>query len=177
MPVRSPLFAELLLPALARGVRDGLPGCARWTARLLPLGRGQHDRLLLPEGARWPSALFRMALELDPEDCASRHHLIEELSSALDYATHEVPAGILWDEKGVSTVEQLDELLAEVAEMELHMEISGVREVQGKNLVDLAEFCRFHLTAYRGFLEGHPEGESYHEYLDRTYTSASGTRH
>ncbi|QDV07494.1 hypothetical protein Poly30_30200 [Planctomycetes bacterium Poly30] len=166
-PLRLPLFVEVLFPALVRGVEAGTPGCARWTASLLHLVRGRQERHFLPKEARTEAGLLRLALELDPSDGAARLQLIQELSAALEYATHEAPDTVLWDQDAVTTKAQCDELLAELVEMERHMGIAGVAELQEKNLVDLAEFCRFHLTSYRAFL-GQREGkESYRQFLDR----------
>jgi hypothetical protein len=167
-PVRVPLFLEVVFPALVRGVTRDAPGCARWTAGLLHVVREREERLQLPEGARTEIQLLRKALILDPSDGASRTHLVEELSSAMEYATHEAPSMMLWDQGPVTTQQQCDELLAELAELEHHMKIADITEVRDGKLADLAEFCRFHLTAYRAFLGTRQEKESYLDFLERT---------
>ncbi|QDU58590.1 hypothetical protein [Aeoliella mucimassa] len=162
-PVRSPMFREVIFPALHAGLRDRLPGCARWMAGFYPQLYKSPDCLSkLPAGQRTYRDLLRLAIDQDPIDALARGKLIDSIAGALDFAIHEVPDGVLawWTSNSVS-LEECHILQAELAEFEALAKQHGNEQEHA----ELIEECRYHFTAYADYLERRPEFTRYAEYL------------
>jgi hypothetical protein len=95
VPTRMPLFRRVLLPALAAGVFEEEPGCARWLAHHKVL-LAHADLSPLPNHLRTPDALLREAVRVDPSDGRARRCLVDGRASYLEYTLHELPAGVLY---------------------------------------------------------------------------------
>lgn len=162
-PVRIPLFREVLFPALRAGLQAREPGCARWLAGFAQLlyksaeCQGQLD----PEH-RGEAGLLREALRVDPLDTRARARLITSMTGALNYALHELPAGVLYGHDG-ATIEQCAELRADLDELESLVTAHGTRA----EYEDLINDCRYHFTAYADYLARHLEFLSYEDYLTK----------
>ncbi len=111
-PIRHPLLAELILPALLRGYRDARPNAARWLALFSldgPNWPRVYDELRclgMPEFD--PLDLLREALESEPGDSRAAHALLHHLAERFDFLTHEVPLAVLSDDTA-AWWQQLDE--------------------------------------------------------------------
>jgi hypothetical protein len=161
IPVRMPLFRQVIFPALLSGYRDALPGCARWLAGFPHLlCRAPECLQQLGMAERGRVQLLRTALKQDPNDRLAIRILIEALASEFEYALHEVPAGVLYDSRG-ATAEQCGELLRETHEFYGH--------VVGENMLDeyreLIDDCRLHFAAYAKYQNNRDRFKNYQEYL------------
>jgi hypothetical protein len=153
LPVRAPLFDRVLLPALADAVLRGIPASARTLAFFEALLAGSD---LLPEHLRTPRQLLREALRVDPADDLARIRLAERLARDLDYALHELPAGVLWDANSASA-SQCEELLADLNEL-----IALERAVRSAEWLAHAEL---HFKSYREWLLSDRSAGSYERFL------------
>lgn len=144
IPVRAPLFVEIILPALVRGLESAEPGCARWLADFdSQLAKAPYDPIGLPDGLRTRAGLLRRALIDDPSDQRAARMLVEELADRLGYSIHEVPAGVLWDNNGATT-DQIALLQQDLAEFQGLIESLDLSE----EYADLVRACEFHYTEY-----------------------------
>lgn len=160
--VRFPLFREVLVPALVRGVQANEAGSARWLGCLM--GRwAQNSNLLeaLPEEMRTSRGLLLAALRLDAGDQRARRALVEEMAAYLAYTLHELPAGVLYGFDG-ATVEQcrdLTEMLSEFREQ--------VRLLGESRYAELIADCEQHYTAYPKYLTSRAAHDTYAAFLAR----------
>jgi hypothetical protein len=160
IPVRFPLFRRVLFPALSEAIVAGNPGATRWLAHFSNL-MFHIDLSSLPEALRNRFGLLQEALRVDANDVTARRALVREQEYVLDYAIHEVPAGVLDGTDG-ATVEGCTQLLEMLADFKRNVEILGVQD----ELVDLIDACDLHLNAYRDYLITPGEHQSYEAFLD-----------
>ncbi len=159
VPIRFPVVARVLLPALNQGVLDGVPGCLRWLATF---SRGSQPDARLPEHLRTPVGLLKEAIRVDPRDRRARIRLLEIWAPTLRYSLHELPAGVLYGHNGATIaecgelLELLDEFRAHVAESELSAQYA-----------DLIADCDLHFRCYREYLSQPPPRESYEAFCER----------
>lgn len=157
--LRYPLLAEVILPELLEGYRQGRPNNARWLALLSLTGRGAIDAevyqvMRLQGMPEWyPPQLLREALTADPSDEQAAHALILYFEETFDYWTHHVPNGVLTDDTATWRTE--------LAEFErLVMQYPTGRdfgfEVRG---------WRLHCDAWEEYLSGEHDSESYADFL------------
>lgn len=159
-PVRFPLFRQVLLPALADGMKRELPGCARWLAQFESL-LVNSDAGALPDRLQSSVGLLREALRVDAADQVARRRLVSRWSSYLDYTLHELPAGVLYGQNG-ATAEQCGELLELLAEFSGHVQALGETE----KFAELISECDFHFRSYREYLLQSRPGGSYERFLE-----------
>ena len=146
--VRRALFERVLFPALAAGLDEGVPGCARWLAGLETyLAHCPACRERLGPGRASPRALLRLAVATDPADGRSRDRLIRLIADGFDYALHELPTGVLYSHDGATPAE-CDLLAAELAEFRSLLAADG----RAAAYADLVEACAFHFAAYKQYL-------------------------
>ncbi len=164
LALRMPLFREIMLPALRRGLDAGRGDCARWLASLYELVERSTDYPEIEAAIGDRRDLLVRAMELDPMDRESRRRLIEGDASYLDYTLHELPAGVLvgMGPNGGATPEDCLKLNERVDEFEGHTKLAGV----AANYHDLVERCRLHYNAYREYLLDRLDS-SYEEFLRR----------
>ncbi|MCX6950873.1 MAG: hypothetical protein NTV51_01605, partial [Verrucomicrobia bacterium] len=173
LPVRMPLFREVLFPALLAGLRHWRGDCARWLAGFDQLlYHSPECRVQLPEGSRSAPGLLRRALAVDPGDVRSKRRLLAILRSRFDYVLHELPDGVLYGADG-ATPAQCEEMLEELREF-----AALVRECGGEaEDPALIEDARFHLVAYRDYVQTRQEGETYADYLAQRGPAGPGGAH
>lgn len=160
-PVRMPLFRKVLFPVLLRGYQARLPGSARWLAGFAQLLYKSPECLAnLPESARSAHGLLLAALEMDRNDALARGRLLHILRSRFEYALHELPAGVLYGQDG-ATAEQCDEMEEELLVFGSLIDACGTTVDDH----DLLEESRFHIRAYREFLESRKPGDTYETFL------------
>jgi hypothetical protein len=160
-PIRFPLFREVLFPALKAGVQERRPGCARWLAHFgLLLAKLPECQSQLPAQLQSSYGLLHEALDLDPEDAASRKRLANLLRDWLEYSIHEVPEGVLFDADG-TTIERCVELQSELVEFEELVSKTGLE----KGDAELISDCRFHFQAYADYLASDSDFTSYRSYI------------
>ena len=163
VPVRLPLFREVLFPALHSGFRRNVPGCARWLAGFYQLlYKSPECRCQLPPDARSVVGLLRAALRIDPADALSRSRLIREIQWQLEYSLHELPELLLYGNRG-ATMEDCEKLRADLVEFECLIQDHAAEEDHS----DLIEECKFHYTAYAAFLNRRQDFDSYESYLQQ----------
>lgn len=161
IPVRFPFFQRVILPPLAEGVRKRQPGCARWMAFFGDLlNECPEAKDHLPAHLRTQRDLLKEALLLDPHDEIARKHLIDIDASYLEYSTHELPAGVLY-EANAATAAECEELCALLVDFVEQVKLAGLYDrYQGQ-----IKKCTFHFIHYRNYLlAGCPSG-SYEDYL------------
>jgi hypothetical protein len=162
--IRQPLFRRAVLPTLLAGLRDGMPGCARWLAGLAQnLSQCKECRAQLPEDERTEVALLRVALRRDPDDRASRRRLIAALADGFAFSLHEVPSGVLYDMNNGATIEECGWLLDELEEFRGLVQEEELAE-KYRNLIRDGSF---HFQSYRRYLADREGTSSYAEYLSR----------
>lgn len=155
IPVRFPFFQRVILPSLVNGVTNKRPGCARWLAffgNLLSKCPEATDHL--PAHIRTPRDLLKEALLLDSHDEIARKHLIDMDASYLEYTTHELPAGVLYEANGATAAEceELCDLLVDFTE---NVKLAGLYD----RYQDQITKCEFHFVHYRDYrLSGCPGG-------------------
>jgi hypothetical protein len=161
LPIRMPLFRQVVFPALRAGMDAGIPGCARSLAAFSQLLYKSPDlSASLPEDQRTELGLLNTALRLDPSDVRARSRLIAIMERQLKYAIHEAPAGVLYGIDG-ATIEQCEELHNCVAVFGQHVATMGI----GDRYEGLISECRLHFTAYADYLAKHANYSSYASYL------------
>lgn len=161
IPVRFPLFRQILLPALSDGVKRELPGCARWLAQFESLlVNAQWEGL--PDHLQSAVGLLREAIRVDPDDQLARRRLVKRWESYLDYTLHELPGGVLYAQNGATT-EQCGELLELLDEFRGHAQLIGEEE----KFAELISDCNFHFRNYREYLLQERPGGSYEGFLER----------
>jgi len=160
-PIRQPLFAEVIFPALLRGLLEGSRVCARWLGSAPATLFSPSQRSLLPEGLRSPVDLLAFAAD-GGKDARASASLAAELARLLGDAVHEVPAGVLYDSHGASA--------SELAELQSDLELFCVT-VDQLDLRDhhaaLIDKCRYHFDRYQGWLSQPTRSTSFSEYLDQ----------
>ena len=162
VPVRRPLFERVLFPALAEALDARVPGSARWLAGLsqhLHRCRACMERLGHDRSSEW--ALLRAAAAQDPADGLSRRQLVRLIADHLRYTLHELPAGVLYGVDG-ATVDQCDELLAELEEFRALVAMEGQSHDYGQLMSEWGH----HFRAYKRYLLERPAHQSYPRFLE-----------
>jgi hypothetical protein len=104
LTLRRPLLADVILPELITSHGQQRPNSARWLALFSLTSTGNvsadvYDELRLRGMPEWyPPDLLREAIALDPSDRQAAHALIRHFEASFDFATHEVPRGVLVDD-------------------------------------------------------------------------------
>lgn len=161
-PVRMPLFREVLFPALVSGIQAKEPGCARWLAGFSQLFYKHKDgQPSLRAEHRSEIGLLKEALSLDPEDRLAASRLLKAIAWQLEYAIHEIPAGVLVS-YGLSAIDGCAELMLQLGEFEQ----LAVRCDQTSSYQDLIDECRLHFREYAKYASGKTGFGSYAEYLE-----------
>jgi len=165
IPVRMPLFRQVVFPVLITGLTKNQPGCARWLAgfemHLLHVSERQN---YLPDNVATSVFLLRKALEVDADDSRARRGLISRIASHLEYSLHELPAGVLYGMNGAS-ISECAELIQELDEFCGFVKADGRED----DYRDLTEECRLHFSAYRDYLENRRLYASYASYLSEKH--------
>lgn len=102
VPVKYPLFKDVMFPVLLEGLKNGTPHCARWLAGFIQvIYKSQFCMAALgPDASN--IQLLRKALEVAPDDLIARRMLVEATAWVLDYSLHELPSGVLDGNDGAS---------------------------------------------------------------------------
>lgn len=159
--VRMPLFRWVLFPALLQAIERRTPGAARWLAALAQhLYRAKDCQDQLPAPRQTEIGLLLLALEHDPDDNQARLKLIDAFKWQLDYAIHEIPAGVLYGHDG-ATIEQCGELQAT---LDTFCGLVDAAEL-GARYESLIQECRFHFRHYAIYLANSQRYDSYAGYL------------
>ncbi len=161
LPLRMPLWVDVIVPALLDGLARGDGAAHRACALLFQrLAKGPTRLAVLPSDLRHPMALLERALEIDPDDARSGLELVGLMARYLDYAVHEVPVGVLWDTSS-ATAAQCGELLDDLSRFrQLSQCYTPDADYSG-----LVERCQFHFEKYRDYLESEAV-EGYGFYLE-----------
>lgn len=159
IPVRMPLFRQVIFPVLCAGYQIGNSGCARWLAGFQQYIVQSPEFLKKLDNALAP-ALLRTALRQDPNDSHARRMLISFLESSLEFSIHEVPSGVLYGMNGAS-IDECDLLKEELDEFCSLISAEGCRD----RYQDLVDECRLHFSAYQEYLKRRQQFTSYAAYL------------
>jgi hypothetical protein len=157
--LRRQLLADVILPELLACYELHRPNCARWLALFSLVSGGHvsaeiHDELRLRGMPEWyPADVLREAIALDPSDRQAAHALIRHLEVSFDYATHELPRGVL--------VDDTDRWRRELDEFERLIK----RYPTGRDYVFELAGWRLHCNAWQEYLERKDEFASYAEFL------------
>jgi hypothetical protein len=166
IPVRLPLFREVLFPALIAGDVSGSPGCARWLAGFEShLVHTEEIRKYIPKDAGPAIYLLHKALERDPNDSHARRMLISRLSAYMEYSLHEIPAGVLYDFGFGASMDQCTEMIRELDEF---CDLVETEHLEDEHQELIGE-CRLHYPAYRDYLENQNRFSSYAAYLSEKF--------
>lgn len=157
--VRFPLFRRVLLPALAEGVRQQEPHCARWLASFEALLL-HSPTPSLPPHLRTAVGLLNEALRLNPADTRARKGLIQRHAWLLEYSLHELPDGVLYGPNAAS-LKECEELLSLLHEFKHHVALTNQQE----RYAELLEECEYHYPAYARYLQTRQDGEGYELFL------------
>lgn len=170
IPIRLPLFRDALFPPLLEGVKTSRPGCARWLGGLADhLYKCPDLRARLSEFGESKYALLKLALRHGPGDQKAMLLLINAIFSWLEYATHELPSGVLCG-SNMSVPDCCAEYLEDTAELENLAVKAGVKP----DYEAFIQSCQFHFTHYPVYYARHRESRSYAEYLRDKSLSGSG---
>lgn len=159
LTLRSPLLVDVILPELLAGYEQRRPHSARWLALFSLTSTGNvsaqiYDELRLHGMPDWyPPDVLREAIALDPSDRQAADALIRHLEAGFDYATHEVPRGVLIDDTGTWR--------RELDEFERLIE----RYPTGRDYSFELAGWRLHCDAWPKYLERKDEFGSYAEFL------------
>jgi hypothetical protein len=159
VPIRLPLFRQVLLPALAEGIRKERPGCARQLAYfhlLLYHSRAEAQAAGLPPQLGDQVSLLREAVRIHPADARSRRVLIHLYEWDLDFALHELPDYVI-----ANSPERCQELLDLLREFEEQVDLMG----QTDTYQELIAEGKRHFPAWRDYLIAGRPGGSYEAYL------------
>jgi hypothetical protein len=157
--LRSPLVVDVVVPELLAGYEQRRPNAARWLALFSLTSTGNvsaqiYDELRLHGMPEWyPPDVLREAITLDPSDRQAAHALIRHLEASFDYATHEVPRGVL--------VDDTDTWRRELDAFERLIE----RYPTGRDYTFELAGWRLHCDAWPKYLERKGEFGSYSEFL------------
>lgn len=158
LPVRQPLFQRVLLPALSAAIAKETRGSAR-TLACFETELWHSEPEPLPVGLQTLSGLLREALRVDPADVVARRRLIDSIRFDLEYAIHELPAGVRWGANSASA-SQCEVLFEDLKEFRGYL--VALREVGDEELCDA---CELHFTAYRAYLIHGRSAGSYERFL------------
>lgn len=158
VPIRSPLFVEVLFPVL----RDGFNARDKWAIRWL----AKLDQHLYQAKGCWaelghPTAegLWRIAHRLDPEDEEARQGLVEQIANYIRYTLHEVPSGVLFGADG-ATIPECLELL------ELLKEFTSICTTSERSSFgDLIAKAELHYPGYLEYVKQLPLIQGYDSFL------------
>jgi hypothetical protein len=161
IPIRLPLFRLVIFPALRSGLDQSIPGSARWLAGFAQaLYKSPSCYEQLPENERSEYGLLLRAIHDDPTDIRAKKRLLILMRSRFDYVLHELPCGVLYGQDG-ATVEQCDELLAELSDYERLAKEIGLEDWDRRLIAQ----ARFHVPAYKSYLLHLDNYASYEQYL------------
>jgi hypothetical protein len=158
VPLRTPLFEEILFPLLVKDYRSGDCHAAKWLAQL--------GQVLIQARPCWeamgrPSTgeLWREAYRRNPDDEQVRKELIDVIASHIRYTLHELPAGVLFGANGATS----DECI--VLQGDLDEFKALLRGPERETFADLIASAELHYHAYRDYLSGKPKYKSYANFL------------
>lgn len=167
IPVRSPLFKDVLFPALHDAICSGAAEPVRWLAGFSQLLYHSKEALeKLPEDMRSEFGLLCEAVRRNPQDAKSKQRLRDLHQSRFDYVLHELPVGVLYGHDG-ATIEQCAELLAELEDYKTLVCDIGARTEDS----ELIESAAFHISAYRAYLSNRKSYMNFSDYLSQQSTS------
>ena len=158
IPLRNPLFEEVLFPLLADGYRSGDCRAAKWLAQLAQVlihARSCWQALGCPSDAE----LWREAYRRNSDDEEARKGLIDVIASYVRHTLHELPAGVLLGMNGATPDEciALQDGLGEFRSL--------IRESERDRYADLITNAEFHYQAYRDYALERARYESYAHFL------------
>ena len=163
LPIRLPLFREVIFPVLYEGMNNQESGCARWLA-------GYHSfidqsREITKQMGKENSSevvLLRRALAISDHDDLAVHKMVKALAWQINYSLHEIPQEVYYRNQ-IATLEQCDLLLIEVTEFEvLAQSIDKAHEFRA-----LINIARTHYEAYKEYLLYKKNYSNYVDYCKR----------
>lgn len=161
LPVRHPLFAEIVLPILLNNYDRKEPGSAQG---LLAFYSVLHGGRLCETmiGARNLSelALLDRAIQEEPNNDKLKVMWLTAQEYWLSFATHEVPSGVLYENE-TATVAQCLELMRDVDQYEAYAKQIGAFETQHHKI----EEWKYYISKYRDFLECSNRSINFKDYL------------
>lgn len=162
MPRREPLFAGILAPYLLAAYDRGDDHAGRRLAFFREGFWQLHPSHPLHQSAPLPLDLLREAFQEDPGDARTRELLLRLLENDFDYAIHEVPAGVLRGNKGMTVAEcrEAEEDLA------LFRAVAEAHGVTAQYEADMHEWA-FHFHGYADYLTHRAEYGNYAAYIKR----------
>ncbi len=161
--LRQPLISEILAPCLAVLYSQNDIRAPYWIAFLYYHLHSLPARLLpvnFPELTE--NGFLREALRHDPGNQKARTRLIRVLASQLDYALHELPAGVLFGWNG-ATIEECREWLDSLENFRELVEKQG----EGEKYAEAMHRWEFHFRGYADYLTHREQYRNYADYIDR----------
>lgn len=161
LPIRVPLFQQVLLPALSERILTRHAGAARQLARLIAMvGPPREWPPAFPPALRSERGLLEEALRLDPDDQPARSQLIQNLARFVTSSLHELPSGVLYERNG-ATLAQCQILLEELDRLEQLMRQDSDTTLDHSLIAE----ARFHYEAYGEYLRSGIPGQTYQRFL------------
>ena len=170
LPLREPLFAGIIGPYLVSAYEKREENAGRWLAYfdLHFWNMPPSQKLIDLTYSHSPIALLTEAFRQDPNNLHTQDLLIKKLSDQLNYAVHEVPAGVLYGFDG-ATVAECQEWLDDLA---LFREV-----VQKRGLTEKYEtamrYWDFHFHGYADYLTHQEQYQNYANYINRHWQVSS----
>jgi hypothetical protein len=160
--LRHPLFDRVVPPVLLNEYDRDEPGSAR---TLLDFYHQLHGGGLCDEviGDRDLSywTLLERAMKQDPDGRDLQEEWLAMSQDWFEYATHDVPTGVLYGNDG-ATVSECEDLLAHVDQFEERAKALGVAEDHAESVQE----WRYYFAGYREYLQRRDEFESFERFLD-----------
>jgi len=162
LPRREPLFAGILAPYLLAAYERGDAHAGRrmaffhWNFAMLPLSNPLH------QSAPSPLDLLREAFQKDPTDARTRELLLRLLHDDFNYAIHEVPAGVLRGNKGMTVAECREE----EEDLALFREVAEAHGVTAQYKAAMHKWA-FHFHGYADYLTNRADYKNYADYIER----------
>nr|WKN36903.1 hypothetical protein K4G66_31545 [Tunicatimonas sp. TK19036] len=160
IPVRMPLFEDVLFPVLLDFYRQRKQYAAYWLAEMDQLiYKRQKFQEQLGEG-RWTKvALLEEAINVDPQNKKAKDKLVKALLWEIDFTLHELPMGVIGF---TSTNIQADYTNLMSVLLQLKALISTGK--QEKDFSELIDYAAQHYQEYANYLNNVDNYQSYEDY-------------
>ncbi len=162
LPRRVPLFGEVIAPYLLAAYNRGDDRADRRLAFFRAKFWSLPPSHPLHQAAPSPFDLLREAFQKDHTDARTRELLLRLMESDFDYAIHEIPAGVLRGNKGITVAECREE----EEDLALFRTVAEAHGVTAQYAAEIDEWA-FHFHGYADYLTRRTEYESYADYIER----------
>ncbi|MDX2304377.1 MAG: hypothetical protein NW226_16345 [Microscillaceae bacterium] len=163
LPIRLPLFSEVIFPVLYKGLKNNEPNCARWLAGYHSfIDQSKEITRKIGKESASEVELLRKALLSNPLDQLATRKMVKALAWQINYSLHEIPNEVYYGNH-CAKIEDCDLLLEEVLEFEqLAQSIEKGHEFRA-----LIEIAKIHYQAFKNYLQRKREYSGYQDYCIR----------